>query len=131
MSDDKKDDNGMGETETLLDYVEAGGYKVKPWGITELAELSPHLERVMKNLQERGITLEGAKTGVGFERIIFSVLPEMPAILEVTLAVSREELKKIPNDKMFEIVFAIFQINIAYLKNLLGPIQNMTKKILA
>jgi len=131
MSDEKKVDNGMGETETLLDYVEAGGYKVKPWGIIELAELSPHLEKVMKNLQERGLTLEGAKTGVGFERIIFSVLPEMPAILEGTLGVNREELKKIPTEKVFEIIFAIFQINIAYLKNLLGPIQNMTKKILA
>lgn len=124
-------DNGMGETETLLDYVEVEGFKIKPWGIIELSELSPHLEKIMKNLQERGLTLEGAKTGVGLDRIVFSVLPEMPAILEVTLAITREELKKIPTDKVLKIVFAVFQINIEYLKNLLGPIQSMTKKILA
>jgi hypothetical protein len=126
---EKKIDNGMGETETLLDYVEVGGYKIKPWGIVELSELSPHLEKVFKNLKERGVTLEGSKEGVGIDRVIFSFLPVAADILTVTLRITRAELEKIPVDKLPVIMLTIVKVNLAYLKNWLGLVQGTVKKI--
>jgi hypothetical protein len=131
MSQEKETDNGMGETETLLDYVEVAGFKVKPWTIVQLAELSPYIEKIMNGLKERGITLEGLKTGVGLDRVLFAVLPEAPRILEITLRISKEELEKISFEKVPAIVLTILQLNIEYLKNSLSPIQGMIKKILA
>lgn len=113
--------------ETLLNEVEVAGRKIRPWSIVDLSKLSPVFERIFISLKLRGVTLETSMESI--DKIIFSVLPEAPAILSATLKVSVDEIEKIPNDEAMEIIIVIIRINTAYLKNWFAPIADIAGAI--
>ena len=107
----------MSEIDKLLDYEEVAGYKIKPWGIVSLSELSPCFERILIALKGRGVTAEDAVSNI--DKILFAILPEAPKLLSITLKLTIEEVDKISLDKVSMLIMAIVRINLAYLKNLL------------
>lgn len=127
MAEEKKGS----ETETLLDYVEVGGYKIRPWGLVALQKLSPHLERIIIGMQTRGISIKDVKDGKGIEKVVFSILPECADVVAITLNATLEEVDKIPPDKVPVIILTILKVNMNYLKNLSGPIMARIKEVAA
>ena len=59
MDDTKKDDGTLPpatEQEILLDGEKIAGYVIKPWTIRKCAEISPILEKILKELKKRRLT---------------------------------------------------------------------------
>jgi hypothetical protein len=124
MSEEEKK---VDETALLLDGIEVAGYKVKPWGICDLAKLSPSFERIYFSMKERKIEL-GSLSG-NIDKVIFAILPEAPHILAITLKVSIDEIEKLSPEKVMPLMFSIINMNMAYLKNWLSPLTAMVKQI--
>lgn len=116
----------MDDVTKVLDYIEVEGFKVRPWGITALAKLSPHLEKVITELRSRGVTLKGVKEG-DIGGVIFSVLPSCPDILAITLEIPLEEVGKLSAERSMKVLLAIATTNMDYLKNWLGPFAEATR----
>jgi hypothetical protein len=123
------------DLKTLIDEVDVCGYKVRPWGIVQIAALAPAFERIVNKMKTRGVKLPDIlngirdKTFVGIDGIIFSVLPEAPEIIAKTLKIDLAEVEKIPQSSVMPIVLTILNQNILYLKNWLGPLLTMTKAV--
>ena len=107
------------EMQKLIDEVEVEGYKIRPWGIVQISRLSGSLERIFFGLSSRGVTLESATKDIS--KIIFAVLPEIPAIISETLNIPIAEVDKIPQSKIMPLVLAIINGNMVYLKNWYTP----------
>lgn len=112
----------MDEATKVLDFVEVDGLKIKPWGIGALAKLSPHLENIMRELKKRGVSLKDVRDGKGLEGIVFSILPECPDMLSISLGVPKEEVDGYPTEKALRLIFTVVKLNMDYLKNWLGPL---------
>jgi hypothetical protein len=127
------------EVKVMLDNLEVEGFKIKAWGLVQLAQLSPCFERITNRLSERKISLVGLRDGEEIaawlaknsKDLIFSILPEMPELLVAALGITLEEVDKIPPTKAFTIVMAIANVNLTHLKNLQGPVQEIAKEIVS
>jgi hypothetical protein len=124
--DEKKD-----EVQTLVDEVEVDGFKVRPWGICDLARLSPTLERVVKGLKDRKVTMAMLKDKKQLDEVIFAVLPELPDLLAISLKLPISEIEKLPNEKALKLALVIVKLNVEYLKNWLGPATAAIKSVMA
>lgn len=124
MAEEKKN-----ELETVLDFVDVAGYKIKPWGLLALRDLSPHIERVITGLQVRGVKLDDVRTGKGIEKVIFSILPECADIVAITLKIPLAEVDKIDIKDLPLILMTIAKTNMEYLKNSFGPIMDTVRKV--
>ena len=122
------------ELTTLTDGVEICGFRIKPWSLSMLAALSPAVDRIMAGLRERGVTLERfiacvkAQTFDIDADILFCILPEAPAILAKTLGISAEDVDALDSETAGILISTIGIVNIAWLKNLSGPLRYLMTK---
>ena len=130
----KKTEQKADKTAILTDYgKEIAGYTVKPWGLMEIAALTPTFEKIAQSLKARGISFAALKTAVeskeltGLDGVLFAIAPELPAIVCLSLSIKPDELKAITADNQMAIVYAIIVINLAYLKNWLSPFVGITE----
>lgn len=112
---------------TLFPEKIVDGYKVKPWSLGTVEELSPCLERLTIVFISKGITLENAEEEA--PKIIFSVLPEVSTVLAATLKKEVKEIKELPLDTVVALLLTVVTQNIAYLKNSFSPIKNLIKEM--
>ena len=116
---------------TLFPETEVEGYKVKPWSLGTVEELTPVLERITIVLIKKGITLENAKEEI--PKVTFSILPEVSAILSITLKEDITKVKELPLNSVITLLLTIITQNISYLKNSYSPmkslIENLTKTV--
>ena len=109
------------EMERLVEEQEICGWKIRPWGITALAKLSPTFEAIYRGMKERGVSLK--TMGENKEGIIFSLLPHAPAIIAVSLGIRESEIdEKVSPGDVMPIVLTIIRLNIEYLKNWSAPL---------
>jgi len=123
----------MSEITTLIDEQDIGGYKVRPWGIVQLAKLSPVFERVTGKLKSEGITFKDLtdKEGMKLDSLIFILLPEVPSIFSITLNLTEEEVGKIPPQLTIAMLMTMLMQNMETLKNSFGLISVMIKQMTA
>ena len=144
MDDVKKDDGTLPpatEQEILLDGEKIAGYLIKPWTIRKCAEISPILEKVLKELKRRRLTFrdfvvlgkdaEGKDkvTVNNLDQLFFCITPFVPELIEKTLGVSGDELDKINPDSMLPIIVCILRQNVGYIKNSLALMTSMVQTV--
>ena len=108
------------DSEILVPEKIIAGYKVCPWGICEISELSEVIAIICSKCKEKEITLENInEKKIDFTKIVLVYAPE---ILRITLGMkSIEDLKKIqPRSASIEMMLEIIGQNLEYLKNLFG-----------
>jgi hypothetical protein len=130
----KRTESKTNKTAIITDYgKEIAGYTVKPWGLMQIAALTPTFEKIAQNLKARGITFTALKAAVeskeltGLDGILFALAPELPAIVCLSLGIKPDELNKITADNQMAIIYTIIVINLAYLKNWLSPFIGITE----
>jgi hypothetical protein len=124
-------DEARNDVQGLIDEIEVDGLKLRPWGICDLAKLSPALERVVKGLKSRGVTMAAVRDKKQLDEIIFVLLPELPELLSVSLKLPMEEVEKLPNERALKLALVIVRMNVEYLKNWLGPATAAIKSVTA
>ena len=144
MDDQKKDDGTLPpatEQEILLDGEKIAGYLIKPWTIRKCAEISPILEKVLKELKRRRLTFrdfvilekdaEGKDkvTVTNLDQLFFCITPFVPELIEKTIGVSGDELDKINPDSMLPIIVCILRQNVGYIKNSLALMTSMVQTV--
>jgi len=144
MDDVKKDDGTLPpatEQEILLDGEKIAGYLIKPWTIRKCAEISPILEKVLKELKRRRLTFrdfvvlgkdaEGKDkvTVNNLDQLFFCITPFVPELIEKTIGVSGDELDKINPDSMLPIIVCILRQNVGYIKNSLALMTSMVQTV--
>jgi len=144
MDDQKKDDGTLPpatEQEILLDGEKIAGYLIKPWTIRKCAEISPILEKVLKELKRRRLTFrdfvvlgkdaEGKDkvTVNNLDQLFFCITPFVPELIEKTIGVSGDELDKINPDSMLPIIVCILRQNVGYIKNSLALMTSMVQTV--
>ena len=144
MDDTKKDDGTLPpatEQEILLDGEKIAGYVIKPWTIRKCAEISPILEKVLKELKKRRLTfrdfviLEKQPDGkdkvtvTNLDQLFFCITPFVPDLMEKTLGITQEELEKISPDSMLPIIVCILRQNVGYIKNSLALMTSMVQTV--
>jgi len=144
MDDVKKDDGTLPpatEQEILLDGEKIAGYLIKPWTIRKCAEISPILEKVLKELKRRRLTFrdfvilekdaEGKDkvTVTNLDQLFFCITPFVPELIEKTIGVSGDELDKINPDSMLPIIVCILRQNVGYIKNSLALMTSMVQTV--
>ena len=113
---------------TLTDEIELCGFTLRPWSLSMLADLTPHIDRVITAFRARGVTLEKFLAAVQAKSfdidtdILFCILPEIPAILSRTLKIGIEEVDMLDQEKVGILISAIGVQNLAWLKNLSRPL---------
>lgn len=130
------------ELEILYPEVELYGYKVKPWGLKQLAELSPYLYSLKEEIKKKGVDifkifgLEETKgknqkddTNMMIEGLFdlsTSIAPYAIKIICVSSGMPQTEAEGLPIDKAMVFLLTIVEQNINFLKNSLGLV---TEKI--
>jgi hypothetical protein len=104
------------EIETIAEEpVEIAGYKILPWGIRQISQLSPAMGRIYMRMKEQEIKFESVAQDM--PKLIFCIMPEAADILRVTLKISDEEVEKIPQEHLMDMIAFIINANLPYLKN--------------
>lgn len=113
------------DAEILLDGEQVCGFIVRPWTISKCAAMTPVFEMIAGELKKRNLKFrdlfdisKGKVELLNMEPLFFTVMPYSPDIIAITLDLSADELKKISQDKMFDIMSAIVRQNVGYVKNL-------------
>jgi hypothetical protein len=105
--------------------VEIAGYKILPWGIQQISRLSPAMKRIYMRMQEDEITLTDMAKDL--PKLVFAILPESTMILRETLKITDEEVDKIPQDQLLNMIATIINANTTYLKNWVGLVLQVTR----
>ena len=107
---------------------EIQGTLVKPWTWGKLERLAPSLSTIYVLCKENDIDSfdKFLKNG----KFMSLCMPEITKIISLTTEETEENIKDFPLDKVLVIVLTIFQQNLEYLKNLLSPFQEITKKLI-
>lgn len=120
-----KEPSGAGDAEILLDGEEIAGYVVRPWTITTCARMTPVFESIVEEMKRRKLkfrdfldTSGGKLELLNMDQVFFVVMPYAPETISITLGITAEEMKKIPQEEIFNIMAAILRQNVGYLKNL-------------
>jgi len=111
----------------LFPEMDVEGFKVKPWSLGTMEELTPCLERVTITFINKGITLENIEKEV--PKVILSILPEVSTILSITLKEDIAKVKELPLNSVIALLLTITTQNVAYLKNSFGPMKSLIKSL--
>ena len=106
------------DMEVLFPEEVVEGYKIRPWGLGEIAGVSPFLLKALKAARDAGADVMRPESHV--PELALGFASYAPDILSRTLKISKEEAESLPTDKALVILLAVLSQNIEYLKNSLG-----------
>ncbi len=117
------------EVAVLLNEVEIGPYKIKPWSFGRFKKVYPALIGIVPVLKDLGLTAENAQELLlerGLE-IVGAVLPAFSSLIAATLDIPEEEVEEMDFGQAAAIGLTIISQNIDRLKNslplIMEPIQ--------
>jgi len=108
--------------------VKVEGYDIKSWSLGQVTDLAPVFERIAIRAADRGVTMKTAMKSMG--KVVPSVLPDAPLIIATTLGISLEEARDFELSKATVVILTIINLNIEYLKNVLGLVPETMKKLM-
>lgn len=130
------------DLEILYPEVELYGYKIRPWGLKQLAELSPYLYSLKEEIKKMDIDIlkifgldetKGKKqkddTNLMVEGLFdlsTTIAPYAAKIICVSSGMPQAEAEDLPVDRALVFLLTIIEQNINFLKNSLGLV---TEKI--
>lgn len=133
--------------EILYPEVELYGYKVKPWGLKQLTELSPYLYSLKEEIKKKGVDVfklfgleetKGKKQKddlnmmiEGLFDISTSIAPYAIKIICVSSGMPQTEAEELSIDKGMIFLLTIVEQNINFLKNCLGLVTEKVKNLKA
>jgi len=126
----KKKKTELPEGEMLFPEKQVAGYTVRPWTLGQIEQLAECFERVAYKCIEKGITSAPKNLEVELPKIIGAVLPEISTVLSVTIdGLSVKDAKKFDLGTATLLILTIVHQNMEYLKNSLGPLKAMLKRL--
>ena len=125
MSD--KQDN----LKTMIDEQRVGEYKIKPWSLAQIQQLLPVLRVAIGTVKEHDVKLETIDTPEGMLDAVALLMPFIPSIISISIGITEEEASEMQGDLATVTMLIIIKQNIAYLKNLSGPLIQMMKELTA
>lgn len=130
------------ELKILYPEVELYGYKLKPWGLKQLSELSPYLYMLKDDVKKKGVDIfklfgldtSKAKKDKDVDSIMVeglfdlgtSIFPYAIKIITISSGMKQEEAEKLGIDQSLIFLLTIVEQNINFLKNCFGLV---TQKI--
>ncbi len=115
------------DLEHLMNFEKVGNYTVKPWTLGQLKELYPVLMEIGAKCSEAGITLSNfgeavtKKTNV----ITFIAITFGARIISGSLEIDISEAESLDIGTCIELLFAIFYMNVDFIKNSLSLVENV------
>jgi hypothetical protein len=119
------------EVAVLLNEVEIGPYKIKPWSFGRFKKVYPALIGIVPALKNLGLTAENAQE-VLLERgleIVGAVLPGFSGLIAATLDIPEEEVEEMDFGQAAAIGLTIISQNIGRLKNSLPLIMEQIQTV--
>ncbi len=120
------------EVAVLLNVVEIGPYKIKPWSFGRFKKVYPALVGIVPVLKDLELTAENAQE-VLLERgleIVAAVLPAFTALIVATLDIPEEEVEEMDFGQAAAIGLTIISQNIDRLKNSLPLIMEQIQTVI-
>ncbi len=120
------------EVAVLLNEVEIGPYKIKPWSFGRFKKVYPALIGIVPVLKDLGLTAENAQE-VLLERgleIVGAVLPAFSALIAATLDIPEAEVEEMDFGQAAAIGLTIISQNIDRLKNSLPLIMEQIQAVI-
>jgi len=114
---DKKAES-KSDMEVLFPDEEVEGYKIRPWSLGQIAEISPFLLKGLKAARDAGADIMKPESHI--PELTLGFTSYAPDILSKTLDISRDEAWSLPTDKAAVILLAVLSQNVEYLKNSFG-----------
>ena len=111
----------------LFSDIEIEGYKIKPWSLGKMEELSPCFERIGMEFIKRGLKIANVEKEI--PQIIFTILPQVSIIISITLNEDIEKVKEFDIGKATTIIIAIARLNMEFLKNVSSPVMGAISQI--
>lgn len=111
----------------LFTDIKVEGYTVKPFSLGVTNQLAPSLEVIGTKLLEKGVTINNLDTEI--PKVIFTILPELPAVFNVLLDEKIEVINEFHISKVLSITLVIMTQNLEYLKNSLGPLKQIIQAL--
>ena len=131
MEKEQKDKND--DLDSLLPGKKIVGYTLHPWTLKNLKELYPTLMAVIEIFKTEKITFNNIGNILEKNpKILLDVAIEHGAmILAKTLNISIEEAENIELGKSVELMFNIFFMNIEFIKNSLGLVEQAKEAMIS
>ncbi len=106
------------EMRILFPEEEVEGVKLRPWGLGQSVDLAPTIEKVVGEIQSRGIGLNQIEEKI--DQLIFAIFPHVVEIIRVTTGLDEKEIRSWPMIKGTLIFLVIVNQNLVHLKNSFG-----------
>lgn len=125
MTEEKKDQPlKKSEEQIMFPNQEIAGFTVKPWSFGKLFEISPKLEKLLNEMDEKNIDLMGEiDSGVlkyaTILKVFNAVGPGLLEIISLTVGVPEDEVREVSVEDGVALIMAIFSQNSETIKNAL------------
>jgi len=117
----------MESNKKLFTVVNINGFEIRPWTLEQVELLLPQFSKIKLFIDNEKITFDNfIKRAWDFSTML---LPEISSILSITLNEDENKIKKFEMGTIIEILLVILTQNMAYLKNLLGPMTEILKNL--
>lgn len=129
MKDEKKQD----ELDSLFPQKIIAGFELKPWSLRVIKELYPVLEEIAVVLKNNNITLSNMEKTITEKPsiIIKMALDNGAKIISCSLGIDEAEAEELEAGKVIELLFNIFFMNITFIKNSFGLIEQVKEEVVS
>jgi hypothetical protein len=105
--------------EDLFTEKRVGEYTVREWSLGQIVELAPVFEQAKRMCVERKFTLDTLAADP--LALVTAITPLVPRVLAVTMRVDDAKVRELPGSAAVTLALTVVEMNLAYLKNLFGP----------
>jgi hypothetical protein len=106
--------------EDLFTEKRVGEYTVREWSLGQIVELAPIFEQAKRMCVERKFTLDTLAADP--LTLVTAITPLVPRVLAVTMRVDEAKVRELPGSAAVTLALTVVEMNLAYLKNLFGPL---------
>lgn len=103
---------------------------IRPLNIEQIALLSKKIRGIGNLLEKEGVTWENYSDKSSLFKISIVLLNQFPEVLEEASNIYIDDLKKLPPEKILEIVTKIIEVNLKSKDNLVKNFNSLTEKLL-
>lgn len=102
---------------------------IRPLNIEQIATLSKTIKGIGKILVDEGVTWENYSEQSSLFKIALVLLNTFPEVLEEASNIDINDLKKLPIEKIIEIVSKVVDVNLKSRDDLLKNFKSLTEKL--
>jgi hypothetical protein len=102
---------------------------IRPLNIYQIANLSKEIKGIGKILSDEGVTWENYSEKSFLFKIAVVLLDTFPAVLEEASNIDIDDLKKLPLEKIVEILSKVIEVNLKSKEDLAKNFKSLTEKL--